>query len=191
MQYYIQTDKSYLGKVDVDIDELLNQCVIEIDGLLDVRPPIMLYGKVVAQTRNVGFFSDQSIGYYYSRKLAPSKPMTPSLTIMLQLINDKFQTDFNGILINEYLNGMDKICAHSDDEASLSDAGVVCISYGASRKFRIRNKLTKLIVCDVQTNSNEILVMGGDFQKEFTHEIPQEKTIKDRRISFTFRKHLH
>ena len=32
--------------------------------------------------------------------------------------------------------------------------------------------------------------MAGDFQKEFTHEIPAEKKIKEGRISFTFRKHL-
>ena len=32
--------------------------------------------------------------------------------------------------------------------------------------------------------------MGGDFQKEFTHEIPIEKKIKLPRYSFTLRKHL-
>jgi alkylated DNA repair dioxygenase AlkB len=42
---------------------------------------------------------------------------------------------------------------------------------------------------DVPTNSGEMLIMGGDFQKEFTHEIPIEKKIKHPRISFTFRKH--
>ena len=32
--------------------------------------------------------------------------------------------------------------------------------------------------------------MAGEFQKEFTHEIPMEKKKKKARISFTFRKHL-
>lgn len=32
--------------------------------------------------------------------------------------------------------------------------------------------------------------MGGNFQKEFTHEIPIEKKITDTRYSLTFRKHL-
>jgi len=31
--------------------------------------------------------------------------------------------------------------------------------------------------------------MGGNFQKEFTHEIPVEKKIKEVRYSLTFRKH--
>jgi len=33
--------------------------------------------------------------------------------------------------------------------------------------------------------------MGGDFQKEFLHEIPVQKKIKEPRFSFTFRKHKY
>jgi len=32
--------------------------------------------------------------------------------------------------------------------------------------------------------------MVGNFQKEFTHEIPIEKKVKGTRFSFTFRRHL-
>ena len=32
--------------------------------------------------------------------------------------------------------------------------------------------------------------MAGDFQKEFTHEIPIEKKVEGVRYSFTFRRHL-
>jgi alkylated DNA repair dioxygenase AlkB len=71
----------------------------------------------------------------------------------------------------------------------LDKSGVVAISYGATRKFRIRDKITKEIVVDIPTLSNNIMHMGGDFQKEFTHEIPIEKTVKDARYSFTFRNH--
>ena len=38
-------------------------------------------------------------------------------------------------------------------------------------------------------NNGDILHMGGDFQKEFTHEIPVQKRITGSRISFTFRYH--
>jgi len=33
--------------------------------------------------------------------------------------------------------------------------------------------------------------MSGNFQKEFTHEIPIEKRVKGERYSFTFRQHLY
>jgi alkylated DNA repair dioxygenase AlkB len=190
MEYYIKTDSSYFGKISADIDDLLIECIDEIQGKLDEKPPIMLFGKRANQQRNIGFFSNESIGYRYSGQLSASKPLTKALNELLNLINIEFKSDFNGILINEYPDGEHYIGKHSDDESSLTNAGVVCVSYGATRKFRIRDKLTNEIVMDIPTTSKEIWVMGGDFQKEFTHEVPVEKKIKDKRISFTFRKHL-
>lgn len=35
-----------------------------------------------------------------------------------------------------------------------------------------------------------LFVMDGDFQKEFTHEIPAQKKVTEMRISLTFRKHI-
>ena len=190
MEYYIKTESSYFGKVDADIDDLLLECISDIKGKLDENPPIMIYGKQATQHRNIGFFSDASIGYHYAGQLAESKPLSNALNELLNLINGDFNTDFNGILVNEYPDGEHYIGKHSDDERALSNAGVVCISYGASRKFRIRDKLTNKIIMDIPTTSKEIWVMGGDFQKEFTHEVPIEKKIKDKRVSFTFRKHI-
>ena len=42
------------------------------------------------------------------------------------------------------------------------------------RKFRIRDKTNK-IVQDIITKNNYLIQMTGNFQKEFTHEIPIEK----------------
>jgi alkylated DNA repair dioxygenase AlkB len=99
-------------------------------------------------------------------------------------------TQFNGILVNKYIDGNDYIGAHSDDEIGLDGIGVVAISYGSERIFRIRNKNDKTIVCDELTTHCGILHMGGNFQKLYTHEIPMQKKIKESRISFTFRKHI-
>ena len=186
----IQTEKSFLKVYPFNNTTLLEQCVEEIKDKLILNPPIRIYGKNCIQHRSIGFFSNKSIGYYYSGKLAASQNLTPNVQKLLDLINRKFSTEFNGILVNKYLDGNDYIGKHSDDEANLSDIGVVSISVGAIRKFRIRDKLNSKIVLDIPTNPYEIIHMGGDFQKEFTHEIPIEKKIKDVRYSFTFRKHL-
>ena len=78
--------------------------------------------------------------------------------------------EFNGVLVNKYMNGSDYISAHSDDETSLDTTiGVVSLSYGAERIFRIRNKNDKTIVCDEPTTHCGILHMGGNFQKVYTH----------------------
>jgi alkylated DNA repair dioxygenase AlkB len=170
--------------------ELLNQCVLDVIPLLQERPEIIVFGKVCNQNRNIGFFSDKSRGYNYSRKLMASTPLTPSLSELLTTINNMFGSEYNGVLVNEYKDGNNCIGAHSDDETGLDNSGVVAISYGAERIFRIRDKENKTIVCDTKTNHCGIIKMGGGFQKLYTHEIPVQKKIKESRISFTFRKHL-
>jgi alkylated DNA repair dioxygenase AlkB len=168
----------------------LSQIVTEVDALLHVKPEIKLYGKILHQNRSVGFFSNESIGYKYSNQISKSIPLTPGLTKLLHEINVKYGAQFNGILINKYDGGSDYIGAHSDDESGLDPVGVVAISYGVPRIFRIRDKVTKKIVQDYQTISNGILFMKGDFQKKYTHEIPIQKKVLGIRYSFTFRRHL-
>lgn len=192
----IQTQHSYLNKFNLiqipkcDIDqELLDKCVDDIKDKLDIKPPIIICGKQVYQKRDVAFFSDTSIGYQYSGQLAKSKPMTMNLDLLLELVNELFGAKFNGILINRYCSGNEYIGAHSDDEKYLDKTGVVAISYGGTRIFRVRDKQTKQIVQDVPIAHMDIVHMAGDFQKEFTHEVPPTREGVDTRYSFTFRHH--
>lgn len=189
----IKTTQSALILHDIDaaICELIKRCVETVDKELDVNPEIIVYGKKCHQHRSIGFYSDTSKGYYYSSKLAASKKMHPCLHELLSYVNTKFNYNYNGILVNKYSGGDDYIGRHSDDELGLdAKIGVVAISYGAVRKFRIRNKNTGKVEIDVLTDANKIIQMAGNFQKEFTHEIPIEKKVKETRFSFTFRRHL-
>lgn len=169
--------------------ELIDLCCKDVKDRLVHRPEIKVFGKICHQPRNVGFFSDDSVGYRYSRQIMRSQSLTPSLSSLLEIINREFDANFNGILVNLYVDGNDSIGDHSDDEASLGKEGVIAISTGAVRKFRIRDKSSRKIVKDIEMEHGMILQMCGDFQKEFTHGIPVEKRIKDSRISFTFRHH--
>jgi alkylated DNA repair dioxygenase AlkB len=99
-----------------------------------------------------------------------SKPLSTYLIDLLVEINLMLGTQFNGILVNKYIDGNDYISAHSDDETGLDGIGVVTISYGAERIFRIRNKNDKTIVCNEPTIHCGILHMGGNFQRLYTHE---------------------
>ena len=190
----LKTAKSELRLYDLpgEWQEKMAEITTLIDPLLDYHPEIIIFGKVCHQQRSVGFFSDNSIGYKYNTKITMSKPMIPKLTELLEFINTKFGTDFNGILINKYENGEEYIGQHADDERGLNNStGVIAISHGAIRKFRICDKKTKKTVIDVPTTSNKIMQMWGDFQNEFTHGIPVEKKVKEVRYSYTFRKHNH
>ena len=190
METLLKTELSVLTTQFLPEPEVLKQCVTEVQDKLLVKPPIVVYGKVCHQHRDIGFFSNTSKGYQYSGQLASSQPLTSGLTSLLQTVNALYSAEFNGILVNRYNDGSDYISAHSDDESKLDKVGVVSVSYGGVRTFRIRNKKTKAIVANVPMVSGLLVHMGGHFQKEFTHEIPLEKRIDDCRYSFTFRKHL-
>lgn len=197
MKIIIKTEKSMLTTYELDKifpnekdNNLMERCVIEIENELDIRPEIVIYGRILNQNRDIGFYSNESNGYQYSGTIAKSKPLKENLNYLLDGINKYFKSKFNGILINRYNDGTRCIGKHSDDEKYLDKIGVIAISYGAQRKFRIRNKITNEIIKDLYTHNNEVIHMSGDFQKEFTHEIPVEKKVLSQRYSFTFRKHL-
>jgi alkylated DNA repair dioxygenase AlkB len=193
------TEESHLTLYNQSLDKvLIDGCIADTAGKLAEKPPIMVYGKMCRQQRNVGFFSDESSGYNYSSQKMPSQPLTPAMATLLEKVNKQLGATYNGMLVNEYLNGDDKIGAHSDDERDLDPAvGVAALSVGGGRIFRIRHKKVgphsgfeggkKFF--DHVTGNYELMVMGGKFQKEFTHEIPEQKKVKDKRLSITFRRH--
>ena len=180
--------KLVLHHVGKEGRELLHACE-DVKALLDRYPKIMMYGKEVCQRRSVGFFSDFSGGYRYSRSIAKAKPMTPELQALLDFVNQLLSSNFNGILVNYYESGDDYISKHSDDEQGLDPvAGVAALSLGSERKFRIRDKESNEILLDLPTREEELIQMTGSFQRLFTHEIPKQKNV-GWRMSFTFRLH--
>ena len=198
-QRVIETAASYLDVVPFNDTALIQQCINEItepeEGETEPKilegPEVVVFGRVVRQPRDVGFFSNVSSGYRYSGKCMEARKLTGGLHQLLDKVNSHFGSHFDGILVNRYVDGSKYICAHSDDEAGCDKAcGVVALSYGATRKFRIREKATKKKVQDVLLVSGELVHMGGEFQREFTHEIPKEMRVKEVRYSFTFRTHL-
>jgi len=189
VEYIIQTDRSALTRQPYANKALIDKCIEEINGKFIHRPPIKVF-KATEQPRNVAFFSNESKGYGYSKQFMAAQPLTPALKEFIDDVNQLFGSDFNGVLANEYEDGLKKIGAHSDNENGLSIiGGVVAISWGAVRNFRIRSKSNKKIVANVPTTAYELIRMSGKFQEEFTHEIPEEPKITEKRISLTLRKH--
>ena len=173
---------------------LIKLVVDEVRPLLAVGPKVFLYGEWRSQRRCVGFFSDESYGYFYSNQCARSQKLSPALKTLLAAINDDYGASFNGMLINHYENGTNKISAHADDETALdANVGVVTLSYGAERTFRVRQKVPKKagpVVCDATTKDCVALQMRGPrFQKDLTHEVPEQRRVLRERFSITFRRH--
>ena len=171
----IDTGNSFLNLYSFKDEGLLTSCLKEIEGKLNI-----------SIFRKVGFFSDTFVGdYKYGNlKLTKSQPLTPSLDKLLKIVNEYFDTDSNGIIINEYKNGSEFIHKHNDSK-NHCDKGVFIISYGATRNFRVFDRKGNKIK-DIPLIHCEMLQMSGKFQEEFEHDLEKDESVKQSRFSFNF-----
>jgi alkylated DNA repair dioxygenase AlkB len=173
---------------------LIDDAVKEVKDHLEIKPECIVYGRKCHQQRNVGFFAGPNIhGYTYSNQTASSIPMGPICQRLLEEINKHFGSEYNGILVNEYTgDGKSTVGWHADSEIGLDPkAGVVAISWGCARPFKIRIKGKTKPTWTVKAIPYQAIQMHGkDFQKYLQHTIPPTKKAITSRISFTFRKHL-
>lgn len=166
------------------------------------HPVFTLFGKPAMMHRSIGFFSDVSSGYHYTRQMAPALRLNELLRNILDWVNEIGCGEYNSILVNKYNDHHDYISAHSDEMKDLViGSNILSLSLGTSRIFRIRNKKTKEIVMDIEAGDMKLILMDGDFQNEYTHEIVKggrRKMGKNKdesdewggcRISLTFRNH--
>lgn len=173
---------------------LARDCVTAVRDLLVKNPPIKIYGKPYIQHRSVGFFSfDPAVkSYNYSTgNEMPAQAPPTALRLLMEAMKGT-GGDYNAVLVNCYTDGSDYIGAHSDKADFICPkTGVVSLSVGNTRIFRVRDKTTKAIVCDVPLLSGMLCAMTGpEFQTRYTHEIVKIANAGfSPRYSFTFRKH--
>lgn len=176
--------------LDMNWLHLMSMVVEEVKNELVSRPPIVVYGKACHQRRDVAYYSSVSVGYHYSTSHNDALPLGPMMGELLEHVNRRLGSHYNGVLVNRYVTGDDYIGAHSDDEKGLdATAGVVILSYGQPRTLRIRDKQNKQKVIDIELDPHYMVQMRGHFQREFTHEIPIQRKRMQTRYSFTFRSH--
>ena len=165
----------------------------DFESLWETHPKdyaeVMVYGSLIKTPR----WQQSYINNYHFSGVchqATTLPtiMKPYLAYVNSLI--KYGKCFNQVLVNWYENGSHYISSHKDDEVQLKPASnIITISFGTERKFRIRKD--KKIIKDIMTQDGCILTMGGNFQKNYKHEIVKISGKKGentgRRISITFR----
>ncbi|KZN46829.1 alpha-ketoglutarate-dependent dioxygenase AlkB family protein [Pseudoalteromonas luteoviolacea] len=151
------------------------------------QPEIRVYGKMHKIPRLQCFVADQSVNYGYSGKQLDNCGWLPVLSAIRTRLQRQYGQSFNALLLNWYRNGQDTMGWHSDDEQELGhEPMIVSVSLGASRLFKIRNKVTR------ETNSilletGSFLVMSGRSQNDFEHSLPKQAKVSQGRINLTFR----
>ncbi len=153
---------------------------------------IKIFGKSLDQPRLTAYYGEDHQFYAYSNiKLNPI-PFTPNLLSIKNKIENLTGHQFNGVLLNYYRNGDDSMGWHADDEKELGTNPVIAsLSFGASRNFQLQHSLDKSIPkATIVLNDASLLVMKGETQHFWKHQIPKQKN-KGPRINLTFRKIIY
>ena len=182
---------SWMDKYVLPEEHLPSEAEFEV--LWNLHPEkynqVIMGGKVVDTPR---WQQSYNLPYFFTGKMHAALPVPDAIMPYWAWVDALGYGKFKQILLNWYENGHHYIGAHSDNERQLvNESAIASISIGAERKFRIRDKLSKAIKCDVDMPNGTVFVMGGQMQTEFTHEVPKINGKKGdavgRRINITFR----
>ena len=142
------------------------------------------------QPRLIGWAGE--FGYRYSGQTLEPRAFTSAVVGLLRRVQDFTGVPFNHVLANRYRDGNDAMGLHSDDEPELGAEPIVAtVSLGATRRFvlKLRRKPPGPAM-PFDLGPGHLLVMGGPCQQCYVHGIPRQASVKQERISLTFRRLL-
>lgn len=155
-------------------------------GYLFEYHTIKIAGKEVVQNRRTLYFGD--VDFSYSGSVLKACEFPPHIRDLMNKLNTLFNVNTNTCLINYYENGKENISHHSDGRGykMYSNNTVITVLLGTSRVFEVKNKRNG-DVTRITLNHGDIVIMDSDFQDHNTHAILKDSSIKDWRLSLTFR----
>lgn len=161
----------------------------ELFNTIDWRQEtIKLYGKTYPVPRETAWYGDPGMNYSYSGIKCNPAPWSAALLNLKKKVEEISHVQFNSVLLNKYRNGMDKVGWHSDDEKELGEMPLIAsVSLGTTRRFDLRNKNDKTKQLKINLETGSLIIMSGNLQKNWEHQIPQQKRVNEGRINLTFR----
>ena len=151
------------------------------------QEPIKIFGKEVMQPRLTAFYGDIEKTYSYSGIMMKPFLWTKELLEVKNKIETSAKVKFTSALLNLYRDGKDSMGWHRDNEKELGLNPVIgSVSFGASRIFQLRNYKDKKIVKSIELTNGSFLLMSGETQHYWEHQLPKTKHV-GKRINITFR----
>lgn len=163
--------------------------VAALHSEINFRPDTLkIFGKTITTQRQYSWHGDELFDYAYSGQSRIAKPWTPALVEIRDTIEKLLNTRFNCCLLNRYEDGTQGMAWHSDDEKVMEENGIIAsVSLGADRIFEFKHKTTdsrKRVLLE----NGSVLLMLGETQKYYLHQLPKSKKIQASRVNLTFRR---
>ena len=149
---------------------------------------IKVFGNVYAQPRLTALFGNNGKPYSYSNITMQPHQFTKELLEIKKHIETKTELAFTTCLLNLYRDGKDSNGWHADNEKELGKNPVIAsITLGQERFFHLKHRTRKELKHKLLLEHGSLLLMHGETQHHWLHQIP--KTVKriGERINLTFR----
>lgn len=170
----------------IDSDRLLTALQSEIEWRQDA---IQIFGKQTPLPRLTAWYGDAGKTYTYSGIEQHPLPWIPVLTTIKTRIEAEAEVQFNSVLLNLYRHGQDSVAWHSDDEPELGRNPIIgSVSFGGTRRFCLKHKHNRALKCEVELPHGSFLLMCGETQHHWLHQIPKTSKPVAPRINLTFRR---
>jgi alkylated DNA repair dioxygenase AlkB len=149
---------------------------------------LKIFGKTITTQRLYAWHGDKPFDYAYSGQSRLALAWTPSLLKIKKTLEEHLKESFNCCLLNYYGDGSQGMAWHSDDEKVMAENGAIAsISLGADRIFEFKQKAgderKKVLL-----QNGSLLLMQGETQKHYLHQLPKSKKVKTARLNLTFRR---
>jgi alkylated DNA repair dioxygenase AlkB len=146
-----------------------------------------MYGKKIPFPRLTAWYGDNEKPYSFSGITLQPHSWSPGLLKVKNDIEPKANVIFNSVLLNRYRDGSDSISWHTDAEKELGQNPVIAsVNFGAERKFQLKHKDTNERI-DIILQHGSLLIMLGELQHYWKHQIPKTKKPLEERVNLTFR----
>jgi alkylated DNA repair dioxygenase AlkB len=149
---------------------------------------IVVFGNKHLEPRETAWYGNPDINYGYSGIKHKAELWIPFLQEIRERIQTVSEVSFNSVLLNRYRNEKDSVAWHSDDEPDLGVSPTIgSVSFGASRKFQVREKNIKGKIFTTFLHHGDLMIMHPPTQEHWLHCVPKSSKKTSERINLTFR----
>jgi alkylated DNA repair dioxygenase AlkB len=149
---------------------------------------ITLFGKTHKQPRLTALFANNNLPYTYSNIVMTPHQFTNELLKIKYDIEKEANHEFSTVLLNLYRHGSDSNGWHADNEKELGKNPVIAsLSLGEPRIFQLKHRTIKTEKHKLVLKHGSLLIMKGEMQQYWLHQIPKTKREIGVRINLTFR----
>ena len=146
-----------------------------------------MYGKELLFPRLTAWYGNNDKPYTFSGITLRPKAWTNELLEIKGKIEVHTKVKFNSVLLNRYRNGNDSISWHTDAEKELGKKPVIAsVNLGATRTFQLKHNETNEKI-NLELTHGSLLLMGGELQHFWKHQVPKTKKEVGERINLTYR----